>query len=95
MIKVVSLQVYHKLWSSVPTPVHVSRLDAFTTVQQALGKAICRSALSIAHVYYQPDICTYLCMYRSVSVTLYRIEVCALQYAKSRMQSVANSHSSQ
>ena len=36
------VQMYRKLWSALATPIHVSRMDAFVTVQQALGKAVCR-----------------------------------------------------
>ena len=35
-------QFFLKLQSFLLTPVHISRVDAFVAVQQALGSAICR-----------------------------------------------------
>ncbi len=32
-----------QLWSFSSEPVHISRIDAFTTVQLALGRAVCKS----------------------------------------------------
>ena len=35
-------QAFVKLQSFLLTPVHISRVDAFVAVQQALGSAVCR-----------------------------------------------------
>ena len=40
-------QSFVKLQSILQAPVHISRVDAFTHVQLALGKAVCRFVLPI------------------------------------------------
>lgn len=40
-------QSFVKLQSFLQAPVHISRVDAFTHVQLALGKAVCRFVLRI------------------------------------------------
>ena len=40
-------QSFVKLQSFLQAPVHISRVDAFTHVQLALGKAVCRYIMSV------------------------------------------------